>query len=55
MRLTRSLSASFRRDGDANAGLITSEEELLSPQPSIANEGGNRPGSSSRKKRVKVI
>ena len=51
MRARRSLSASLRNDSDDNAGLITGEEETLSPQPAaIANEDGNRP----RKKRVKV-
>ena len=54
MRVTSSLSASLIRDGIDNSGLISNEEEVLSPQPAIANEGGNRPGSSSRKKRVKV-
>ena len=54
MRVTRSLSATLRRDGVDNSGLIANEEELLSPQPAIANEDSNRPGTSSRKKRVKV-
>ena len=51
MRARRSLSASLRNDSGDNAGLITGEEETLSPQPAaINNEDGNRP----RKKRVKV-
>lgn len=54
MRVTRSPSATLGRDGIDDSGLIASEEELLSPQLASANEDGNRPGSSSRKKRVKV-
>ena len=51
MRARTSLSASLRNDSGDNAGLITGEEETLSPQPAaINNEDGNRP----RKKRVKV-